>query len=113
LLSNPVYNFSFTNGDDPARFLLHFVTPFTGISQLQSNQNMQVYSVGHEVYLNDHSTHPAKGELILYNMMGQEIAREKVTATALNKFYFNISNGWYVVRVVTAGSTFNGKIYIN
>ncbi|MCX6306912.1 MAG: T9SS type A sorting domain-containing protein [Bacteroidetes bacterium] len=112
LTSNPVYNFTYTDGDAPARFLLHFMNPYFGIDDAGKN-NMLVYSYKHDVYVKDRSGNPRAGQLYLYNMMGQEIARKPVANIQLNKFTFDLPEGYYVVRVITNDNTYNAKVYLN
>jgi hypothetical protein len=113
LTQNPEYTFSYTIGDDPARFLLHFNNPFYGIDDQQVKQNdMLIYSFGHDVYLKDLTGKPVRGTMFIYNLMGQEIAHKPVSAIALNKYTFNLPNGYYIVKVITKDKIYNGKVYL-
>jgi hypothetical protein len=112
LTQNPVYNFSYTTGDDPERFLLHFYNPFYGIDEQFQVNDMHIYSYGHEVYLKDLTGNPEKGDMFIYNMMGQELAHKTVSAISLNKYTFNLPDGYYIVRVITKDKAFNGKVYL-
>jgi uncharacterized repeat protein (TIGR01451 family) len=113
LTANPVYNFSYVNGDDPARFLLHFYNPLFGIEDHGKNMDMQIYSYSHDIYLQDFTGNPEKGEMFLYNMMGQEVAHKHVSAISLNKYTLNLPNGYYIVRVITKDKTYNSKVYLD
>jgi len=112
LMQQKVYTFNYTNGDDANRFRLHFTTPTNGIGEVPAT-SMQLYSVNHEVFLKDLSNKPTTGELHLYNMVGQELAKRSVDAVELNKYSFDVADGYYIVKVVTKNNTFNSKIYIH
>jgi hypothetical protein len=114
LMSNPVYNFSYSEGDNPSRFALHFYNPFYGIDdEDKEKQEMQIYSFGHDVYLKDLTGHPEEGEFYLFNEMGQEILEKPVSAITLNKISLNVNTGYYIVRVITKDKAFTGKVYLN
>ena len=113
LTVNPVYNFTYTDGDNPARFLLHFNNPFFGINDQVTNKDLQIYSYGHVVYLKDLTGKPGKGEMFVFSMIGQEIAHYPVADIQLNKYNFNLPNGYYIVRVISKDALYTGKIYLN
>jgi hypothetical protein len=113
LITNPVYNFNYTEGENPARFLLHFYSPFYGINDQGKNNDLLIYSFDHEVYLKDLTGTPGKGDFYLYNMIGQVIAHEPVAEISLNKFTFCLPNGYYIVRVIKKDKTYYGKVYLD
>ena len=113
LTANPVYTFNYTDGDNPERFLLHFYNPFFGINDQAKENDMQIYSYGHDVYLKDLTGNPEKGEMFIYNMIGQEIDHKPVAHNSLNKYTFNLPYGYYIVRVITKDKTYNGKVYLD
>jgi len=112
LTNHPVYNFTYTSGDDPERFLLHFYGPFYGIDD-KGNNDLQIYSSGHTVYVKDLSGNPEKGEFYLYDMMGKKITQKPVEEISLNKYSFNLPNGYYIVRVITNDKAYNRKVYLD
>jgi hypothetical protein len=113
LKANPVYSFDYTNGDDPARFLLHFYNPSYAINDLDGQNEMKIYSNGNTVYVKDFTGHPVTGDLYMYNMVGQEVMHQQVAAIAINNFNVSLPGGYYIVRVITKDKTFNSKIYLN
>ena len=78
LTVNPVYTFNYTNGDDAARFLLHFYNPFFGINDPGRDNDMLIYSFGQDVYLKDLSGNPEKGDFYLYDMMGKRLRKNRL-----------------------------------
>jgi len=113
LMTNPVYIFNYEDGEDPARFFLHFYHPPFGINDQDKEKNILIYSFNHDVYLKDLTGNPEKGDFYLYNVMGQEISHKPVSAIILNKYTFNLPVGYYVVRVITNDKTYNGKVYLD
>ena len=113
LTTNPVFNFSYNDGENSARFLLHVFNPSLGINDQDFENGMRIYSSGKDVYLNDQSGNPEKGDIFLYNMMGQKISQGKVENITLNKFTFNLPDGYYLVRVIIKDKIFNRKVYLN
>ena len=114
LTTNPVYQFTFSNGDSPSRFLLHFYNPFYGINdKIKDQPDLQIYSFDHEVYLKDNSGHPDTGDCYLYDIMGNEIMHSPIAALTVNKYTVNLPNGYYIVRVITRDKIINNKIFIN
>jgi hypothetical protein len=113
LTFNPVYNFTYASGDDPARFLLHFANPFFSTGEDVKNQDLQIYSFGNAVYLKDLTGNPEKGEMFIYNMIGQEISHNQVDGIQLNKYTFDLPTGYYIVRVITKEKSFNSRVFLN
>jgi hypothetical protein len=113
LTLNPVYSFNYANGDDPARFLLHFYNPYFGINNHSQNNYLQIYSFGHDVYVKNRTENLQTGQVFLYNMMGREIAQKQLDRIQLNKYTFNLPDGYYLVRVITKDNTYTGKVYLN
>jgi uncharacterized repeat protein (TIGR01451 family) len=112
LTVNPAYNFTYAAGDDPSRFLLHFFNPFYGLNDQEKDDDMLIFSYGHDIYLKDLTGQAEKGDLFLYNLMGQEIAKAKVSDISLNKYNFNTAGGYYLVRVITKDKAYTGKVYL-
>jgi len=113
LTENPVYNFSYTEGENPERFLLHFYNPFFGIDPHGRENDLQIYSFGHDVYLKDLTGNPEKGDIFIYNMIGQAITHKPVIASSMNKYTFSLPDGYYIVRVITKDKTYNSKVYLD
>jgi uncharacterized repeat protein (TIGR01451 family) len=113
IMTNPSYSFNYTEGDDPARFLLHFHNPFFGIEGAKKDHDLVIYSYGIDVYLKDLTGNPEKGDLYLYNQMGQEISHKLVAGITLNKFTFDLPDGYYIVKVITKERTYNAKVYLD
>jgi hypothetical protein len=92
---------------------LHFYNPFFGIYDPTQGSDLQIYSYGHDIYLKDLTGNPVKGEVFIYNMLGQEITHKPISASTLNEYTFNLPTGYYVVRVITKDKAYTGKVYMD
>jgi len=106
LSNNPSYSFTHKNGDDPARFLLHFGDP-NGIDE-SGQQNVRIYSNENVVYIIVPEN--TKGNIVIYNMMGQEVTSATVN-NVLNKITLEKS-AYYVVKVISNESMVTKKVFI-
>jgi len=113
LTENPVYNFSYNEGDNPSRFILHFFNPFYGIDDHDREDGLLIYSSGKDVYLKNLTGNPEKGEMFIYNTLGLEITQKSVSAISLNKYTFNLPDGYYIVSVVTSDKTYNNMVFLD
>jgi len=112
---NHVYTFNTSTNDNAERFLLHFAWSPNGINEdiEEGSSNIQIYSFGNEVYIR--STDDAinqGGNVTIYDMMGRELAQQKIAAMELVKMPVNTTNSFVVVKVVKAGSAKIQKVYI-
>jgi hypothetical protein len=88
------------------RFILHF-TPMAvgeGIAE-----QINIYSSQKDVYVNVPAN--TSGEIVIYNVMGQEIARTGINNT-VNKVTLNES-AYYIVKVMSNDSVVTRKVFVN
>ena len=112
-MENPSYNFSYVTGEDPERFLLHFFNPAYGLDDKSANNQMLIYSFDNEVYVRDMKGTPVEGELVVYNMIGQEITRQSIeSGNAVANVSLNVHTGYYVVKLITDDSVYSGKVFL-
>jgi hypothetical protein len=52
------------------------------------------------------------GEVILYNLLGQEITRKKLEALPLNQIQLQLQGTCYIVRIVYSGKVYTQKIIV-
>jgi hypothetical protein len=112
LMKDPVYTFTTTKSGNEARFLLHFGGTFN-VNDKEKEQSVNIYSVGNTVYIANNSGAKLKGEVIVYNMIGQPIMHGKLSEDPLTKIQFNKSIGYFLVSVITNENTYSGKIFLN
>jgi len=115
LSENGTYSFTGSKDDSPERFLLHFAWSPDGIGDEISDvsSNIQIYSYGKDVYIrSNEEAINQNGNVFVYDLMGCELAQEKIIGTELIKFLVNACNTYVVVKVVKDGSTKTQKVYI-
>ncbi len=112
LMQNPVYAFSATATDAEARFLLHFGGTFS-VDDHGNRQPFNIYASGSSVYIANHSGVMLKGEVIVYNMIGQPMLRQPLGENALTKISLSGCTGYYLVKVLTGENVYSVKIFIN
>jgi hypothetical protein len=103
---NPVYSFSSTDGDDPARFLLTFGN-ITGESEKTLNDN-GVYAYENNLYL----INPGKARLEIYNLTGQKLQSMEIDSPGMFKTTLWLPTAYYVVRVTTGNKVVVTKVFI-
>ncbi|MBN3034997.1 MAG: T9SS type A sorting domain-containing protein, partial [Bacteroidales bacterium] len=99
------YTFLYSTGEPEHRFNLHFAVPY-GIGE-ENASLISIYSSGQEVYV---SVPETGGEILIYNVMGQEVRREPVTSS-LNRITLE-PTGYYVVRVINGERLATRKVHI-
>ncbi|MEI8046937.1 MAG: T9SS type A sorting domain-containing protein [Bacteroidota bacterium] len=110
LSENPVYTFTASKNDDASRFVLHFGNVF-GIYETANPQPVNVYSSNNTVYVAITKTGTVKGEVYVYNTLGQVLAHQNISGD-LTKINLVASTGYYLVKVITAESTYTAKVFV-
>ena len=114
LNSNPVYSFSYAEGDDPARFVLKFDNPFYGVQENGKTNDIDIYSSGDYLFIKNNSGMELKGDLYLYDMLGRLMFSKKLENKLLNKIDpENVETGYYLVRIVTSEETYVRKVFLD
>jgi len=65
--------------------------------------------------LNIKSTKPQElknGEVVIYNLLGQEVTRKKLEANALNQVPVSLQNTCYLVRISYSGKVYTQKVIV-
>jgi hypothetical protein len=110
----PVYQFTYSPGDDPARFLLTFDNPFFSIPENGKTNGIDIYSSGDYLFIKNNSGIALKGDLYLYDMLGRLMFSKKLENKLLNKFDpENAETGYYLVRIVTSEETYVRKVFLD
>ncbi len=112
LMQNPVYTFSSAKTDDGARFLLHFGGAFS-ISENAKEQPVTVYASGCTIYIANKSGSVMKGDVKVYNMIGQPVMQQQLSENPLTRINLRGATGYYLVKVVTGDQVYSTKVFIN
>ena len=107
LNANPIYEFNASAGQPEHRFNLHFAA--LGVSDLNSS-NIHIYSNEKTIYVNIPSA--LNGEIVVYNIMGVEMARKQIVGNSINKINTNLSTGYYIVKVLGDTQSLANKVFI-
>jgi hypothetical protein len=108
LSDNPVYTFAASTTDEPNRFKLTFKS--VGVNESSVEQPFNIYATNNTVYVANTSAASAKGEVFVYNTLGQVIAHQNLNGD-LTKI--NIAaTGYYLVKVVTKSTIFTGRVFV-
>jgi hypothetical protein len=100
------YSFEYTVGENASRFILHF-TPL-GVNDNLAN-SINIWSANQTIYVQAPAT---TGDIVVYNLMGQEVVRTAIEADVVNEIPMNESNTYYIVKVLGSEVTETGKVFI-
>jgi cytochrome bd-type quinol oxidase subunit 2 len=109
LLLTPEYSFSANKSDISERFLLHFTVTY-GIENLEENADIQIYSYGNSIYLNNNTD--SETLVSVYNITGRQIYQDRVGAGSQHTFTINAPTGLYIVKALTGKSITSRKVFI-
>ncbi len=107
LNDSPSYSFTASAGESTDRFKLHFGP--VGISDKVSD-NLKIYSVNKDIFVNIESN--IQGDIIVYNLLGNEIASKTIVGNSLNKISLSVPTGYYLVKVISSQITTTSKVFI-
>ncbi|MCK9401044.1 MAG: T9SS type A sorting domain-containing protein [Bacteroidales bacterium] len=100
-------SYSFSSGVGmSARFVVHF-TDTQGIDDPVSEIN-SIYAVNLTVYVDFNAM---KGEIVIYNILGQEISRSNAS-NGLNMVSVPQGNAVYIVKVISDNTTVTKKVFV-
>lgn len=105
-LLSDVYIFEYTGGDDPDRFLIHFVQ--VGIDD-KYQDNIRIFSDNRNIIIS--SNNQLNGEIVIYDIVGKEITRTPFNS-GKNVIPGLQKNVLYIVDVTTTNNKITKKIFI-
>jgi len=108
LNANPVYGFDADALQPEHRFNIHFAG--LGVGEKETNTSIKIYSFEHTVYVN--IPVPMSGDIIVYDLLGNEVARSAITQSAINKITLDAPRGCYLVKVNGNTMAGAGKVLI-
>ena len=111
-MQNPVYTFSAGKNDDAARFFLHLGGTF-GLNDKEKGAPVSIYSSGNSVFISNQTGADLRGEVIVYNMIGQPVMHQQLCESPMTKIILNLTTGYYLIKVITADNAYSNKVLIN
>ncbi len=114
LKQKPVYTFTASKTDDPARFLLHFAWAPDGIDENETAvSDINVYARGKNVYVRSVAEAVnQKGKVFVYDLYGREITHADLQGGELERIPVMLCNTYVIVKVVKAGNSKTAKLFI-
>ena len=107
---NSTGSYSFGEVED---YQIQIINPYIGIDDKEGSQRLIIYSYKNSIYVKDLTGKELKGKMMVYNLVGQRVAKKALTGGTLNKFGMTVEEGYYVVEVVTDDKTYHGKVYLD
>ncbi len=108
LAANPVYNFTYENGDSPERFEIIFGKA-SSIDNPKVNQNVTVFTDGAIIFVKSEYD---KSDIEIYNINGQLLLQKNISK-GLNSFNMNVPTGIYFVKVISKEENISKKIFLS
>jgi hypothetical protein len=108
----PSYTFTYDTLDNANRFLLHFYNPSFGIPENTIGAAAQIYSFEDHLYIRSTDGTPLKGNVFVSDLLGKEVFHAPLANVVLNRFTPGVTEGYYLVRVITEDGAYNGKVFL-
>ncbi len=111
LATNPVHHFTYSAGEAPIRFLLHFSAAILGLGEA-AGESIAVYSFGELVYVKILTPGEIRGNLRIYDLSGRQVFGGLLQNLSLNRFRPLIPGGLYLVKIETGSTVISKKVFI-
>lgn len=112
LIQDPVYNFTSVEGDDPARFLLHF-GGLIGLDEKPDENPVRIYSSGHTLIINSLTGSTLNGKVIIYNILGQMVLTRSLDENQSTRIVLDGLDGYFLVKVTNNKQIYSSKLLIH
>jgi len=93
-------------------YQVQIINPYIGINDKEETQRLTIYSDENNIFVKDLAGKELKGKMMVYNLVGQRVAKKSLTGGTLNKFSMNVEEGYYVVEIVEEEIITQGKIFL-
>ncbi len=90
------YTFSYKEGDNPDRFVLHFYN-VTATPEIGSENSTMIYAYQNSIVVKSFEK-PLNGNIEIINLLGQTVYKQQVTGTGFVSLRPQLENGAYIVR---------------
>ena len=106
------YKFFGSPDDIANRFVLHFSdNDAPTANDMQSGDNIMVFTSNKVV--NILSSEELNGDVIVYNMLGQEVLSDKLNKSVNHEISMSGKSGYFIVNIISDRGVINKKIYLN
>jgi hypothetical protein len=93
-------------------YQVQMLNPNIGIDEKEGGKRLLIYSDENNIYVKDLAGKELRGKMLVYNLVGQRVAKKALTGGVLNKFSMNVEEGYYIVEVVEDAITLQGKVFL-
>ena len=112
LNKKPVYKFNAVTYQNPARFLLHLNRSANGIGENEA-QNVRTFAYDGYLYIQSSGNDvTAKKQLMVYDMLGRKLIDKQVPPGDLIKVPLNLTDNYVIVKIISGGKVYSGKVFI-
>lgn len=106
-MENPVYTFTSTEGDDPARFELKFGA--VGISDPATAPSINAWFNAGTLYVADET---GVTNINVFNVQGQQVQQARVQGNGVQTVRLQLPAGVYIAQLVNNGSSQTIKLIV-
>lgn len=106
------YSFHVANGDTANRFLLHFFSGPIGVSEMNNDPSVAIYSSGKNVYVKFADPSDIPSTLTIFDMTGRQVGDNVKLHDQTSHISLNVSSGNYLVKVTAPSGIFSQKVFI-
>ena len=111
LTDNPVYNFTSLAGDNPNRFMLHFIN-VTSVPNLEPEETFSLSVNSGNITITMRK--PVAAEIRVNNMLGQVVITDNTNGKAITSINANrLQNGIYIISLIENGKRISKKLVLS
>jgi len=112
LIQDPVYNFTSVEGDNPARFLLHF-GGLIGLEEKPDEDPVRIYASGHTLIINSLTGSILEGKVTIFNFLGQRVLTRSLDKNQSNRIALDGLDGYFLVKLINNKQIYSTKVLIH
>lgn len=109
------YTFSTDAVTNDKRFMLHFLPIITSVEKTDmtgsSNSPYAMYCVNNQLYIHSKNNTAIQGDLVIYDLAGREIMKEKINTSEVSKIQMNLQ-GVFISKLTTVDGVYAQKVYM-
>jgi hypothetical protein len=105
-----IYSFYANPSDNSYRFNVLF-GKLNNNNGINNENDVLIYANENKIYIKNQGNSIIE-EVVIMNLLGQEIMRQKVSNNTVNTLELNESSAYYLVKVITSSNTISKKVFI-
>ena len=115
LSENPIYEFSYQQGEDINRFRVHFLDEqYVEMENINKEENPYfIYSNKNKIFIRNKSNNLNENiKLEVYSILGIKIFSENLENSKMSNFELNVENGNYIVKITDSKNSYSKKVFL-